>query len=359
MITLPIFILILSALILVHEFGHFFAARKVGVRVEKFSMGFGPQLWKRKKGDTEYSIAAIPLGGFVKLAGDNLEEFTGKPDEYYSKTLGERFQIIFLGPALNYVLGFLVFWLIFFAGYPTLTTKVGGLLDGMGAKESGLQTGDKITAIDGKQVFYWDDMQALIRSKKNQDSLKISVSRSGKELEFNVRIREKQVDDQMGAKRKVGLIGITPYDEIVKVRHGFFISSWLGLRQTWELTRITYLGLWRMITGKLSVRESVTGPLGIFYITGKAASFGIIAVLHLVAILSVSLGLFNLLPLPILDGGHIFLLGVEKLRGRGLSAKTETIITRVGIYMFVCLAVFVTYNDIVRLFGDKIQRFFK
>jgi regulator of sigma E protease len=359
MLTLLLFILILSILIVVHELGHFFAAKRVGVRVEKFSMGFGPQLWKRKKGDTEYSIAAIPLGGFVKLAGDNLEEYTGKPDEYYSKTPGERFQIIFLGPLLNYILGFLFFWLIFFTGYPTLTTKVGGLLDGMGAKEAGLQVGDKIMAIDGKPVYYWDDMQALIRSKKTKDTLRLSIARNDLNLDVDVRIREKQVDDQMGAKRKIGLIGITPYDEIVKVRHGFFASCWLGLRQTWELTRITYLGLWRMITGKLSVRDSVTGPLGIFYITSKAASIGIIAILHLIAILSISLGLFNLLPLPIMDGGHIFLLGLEKLRGKALSAKTENIITKVGIYMVVTLAVFVTYNDIVRLFGDKIQKFFK
>ncbi|MCX5711152.1 MAG: RIP metalloprotease RseP [Candidatus Omnitrophica bacterium] len=347
MLTLLIFILILSVLIIVHEFGHLFAAKRVGVRVEKFSLGFGPQLWKTKKGETEYTISAIPLGGFVKLAGDNLEEYSGKAYEYYSKTPGERFQIIFAGPLLNYILGFLFFWVIFFAGYPTLTAKVGGLLEGMGAKEAGLQVGDKITAVDGKAVLYWDDMQALIRSKKTEDSVNLSVLRKDKNFEVNVRIREKQVDDQLGAKRSVGLIGITPYDEIIKVRHGFLASGWLGLRQG------------RMITGKLSLRDSVTGPLGIFYITSKAASVGLIAVMHLMAILSISLGIFNLLPLPVMDGGHIFLLGVEKLRRKGLSLKTENIITRIGVSLIITLAVFVTYNDIVRLFGDKIHKFFK
>ncbi|MCX5709535.1 MAG: RIP metalloprotease RseP [Candidatus Omnitrophica bacterium] len=359
MLTLLIFILILSVLIIVHEFGHLLAAKRVGVRVEKFSLSFGPQLWKTTKDGTEYSVAAIPLGGFVKLAGDNLEEYSGKPYEYYSKTPGERFQIIFAGPLLNYVLGFLFFWVIFFAGYPTLTAKVGGLLEGMGAKEAGLQVGDKITAIDGKTVLYWDDMQSIIRSKKTEDSVKLSVLRKDKNFDVSVRIREKQVDDQMGAKRSVGLIGITPYDEIIKVRHGFLISGWLGLRQTWELTRLTYIGLGRMITGKLSLRDSVTGPLGIFYITSKAASVGLIAVMHLMAILSISLGIFNLLPLPVMDGGHIFLLGVEKLRRKGLSVKTENIITRIGVSLIITLAVLVTYNDIVRLFGDKIHKLIK
>src|SRR4030042_1455801 len=150
MITFLIFIFILSILIIVNEFGHFIAAKSAGVRVEKFSLGFGPQLLKKKRDNTEYSLSAIPLGGYVKLAGDNLEEYKGKSFEYLAKTPGERFRIIFFGPLLNYILGFLCLWLIFFVGYPTLTTKVGGLIDGFGAKVAGLEVGDKIIAVDGK-----------------------------------------------------------------------------------------------------------------------------------------------------------------------------------------------------------------
>jgi regulator of sigma E protease len=146
MIAFLVFIAILSVLIVVHELGHFIAARRVGVRVEKFSLGFGPQLFKKKNKDTEYLISAIPLGGFVKMAGDSLEEYKGKSDEYFYKSPGERFQIIFAGPFLNYVLGFLFFWFIFFTGYPMLTTKVGGLLDDFGAKKAGLQVGDRIVS---------------------------------------------------------------------------------------------------------------------------------------------------------------------------------------------------------------------
>lgn len=354
--ALLIFLFILGLLIVVHEFGHFIIAKRLGVRVETFSLGFGRKIITKKKNDTEYSICAIPLGGYVKLAGDNLEEYKGRPDEYLSRSPKERAKIIFFGPLLNYILGFLVFWLIFFLGYPTLTTKVGGMLDGFGAKEAGIQVGDKIIAVDGKKVDYWEDLQKVIYNKKDTAVVRLLVLRENKELAVDVKIREKQVDDQLGQKRSVGLLGITPYDEIVEVRHGWKDAFLLSINKTWGLTMMTYTALWRMITGKLSMRESVTGPLGIFYITYKAAKLGIIAVLHLIAVLSVSLAIFNLLPLPVLDGGHILLLGIEKIRGKYLSLKAEQIITQIGLTVIIALAIIVTYNDIMRFFGDKIWK---
>ncbi|MDD5432772.1 MAG: RIP metalloprotease RseP [Candidatus Omnitrophica bacterium] len=359
MITLLIFLAVLSLLIVVHEFGHFLAARLTGVRVEKFSLGFGTNLLKKKKGHTEYSISAIPLGGYVKLAGDNLEEYKGKPYEYLSKPISKRFYIIFCGPLLNYVLGFLFFWLIFFVGYPSFTTKVGGLLDGYGAKKAGLQIGDKITAIDGQKVAFWEELQKVIQEKNESNNVNLTILRDSKEFNVSVAIRETKLDDQLGSKRKVGLLGITPFDEIVKVRHGFFESFVLSLEKTWFLTEMTYKGLWRMVTGKLSVRDSVTGPLGIFDITSKAAKVGLIAILQLVAVLSISLGIFNLLPLPVLDGGHIFLLGIEKIRGKYLGVKAERVLSQTGFVLIISLALFVTYNDIMRMFGEKIVKFFK
>jgi regulator of sigma E protease len=334
-------------------------AKKSGVRVEEFSLGFGPKLFKKKSGDTEYSVAAVPLGGFVKMAGDNIEEYTGKSDEYLSKKPGQRFNIIFFGPLLNYILGFVCFWLIFFAGYPTLTTKVGGLIDGYGAEKAGIQVGDVITAIDGKKIQYFEDLQKEIHSKKEAATVELSVKRGAQELQIPVNIREKKLDDALGQKKNVGMIGITPYDEVIIVKHGIFESLILGAVKTVDLTAMTYKGLWLMVTGQLDMRESVTGPLGIFYITSKAARLGAIAVLHLMAVLSVSLAIFNLLPLPVLDGGHLFLLALEKIRGKGLSIKIERVITQVGVSLIITLALFVTYNDIVRIFGEKISKFFK
>ncbi|MFA5062733.1 MAG: RIP metalloprotease RseP [Candidatus Omnitrophota bacterium] len=359
MFALFIFFFILSVLIVVHEFGHFIIAKKIGVRVEKFSLGFGKVLFKKKKGDTEYSVSAIPLGGFVKLAGDNPEEYRGKPDEYFSKPPGKRFWIIFFGPLLNYILAILLFWAIFFIGYPTLTTKIGGLIDGYGAKASGLEVGDKIIAIDGQNTGTWEELQKIIYSKKTLKSVNVTFVRQGKEQSVNVELKEEVLEDRVGQKRKTGLLGVKPFDEVIEVRYGFFKSFGLGVAKAWDLTLLTYKALGRLATGGLSMRESMTGPLGIFFITSKAAQLGAIAVLHLMAVLSLSLAIFNLLPLPILDGGHIVLLAIEKIRRKALSIKAEEVINKVGFSFIIFLVVFVTYNDIVRNFGDKLTKIFK
>ncbi|MHB8154582.1 MAG: RIP metalloprotease RseP [Candidatus Omnitrophota bacterium] len=356
MIATLVFILILSLLIIVHEFGHFIAARRAGVRVEEFSLGFGPQLFKKIIGDTKYSLSLIPLGGYVKMSGDNLAECKGKTDEYFSKSPGKRFQIIFCGPLLNYILGFLFFWIILFVGYPTLTTKVGGLIDGYGAKDAGLQVADKIIAINGQNVVSWEDLQNQIQKNKTSDSIELLLIRNAQKLKFNVAIKSKVLDNQLGEKKTLGIIGITPFDEVLEVRHGLIESAYLGLMKTFDLTVMTYTGIWRLASGKMSMRDSMAGPLGIFFITSKAAKLGLIAVMHLVAVLSVSLAVFNLLPLPILDGGHIFLLGLEKLRKKTLGIKAEQIVNNIGVSLMIMLALFVTYNDILRLYGEKISK---
>ncbi len=358
MINLFIFLIILSILILVHEFGHFIVAKRMGVRVEQFSLGFGPTLLKKKKNGTEYSLSLFPLGGFVKLAGDNYQEFTGKPDEYLSQKPGRRFWIIFFGPLLNYVLGFLFFWLICFIGYPSLTTKVGGLLEGFGAEESGIMEGDRIVAIDGKKVEYWEELQREVYSRKSEDHVNVSLKRGDEELTLAVRIRQRSMEDQIGQKRKLGLLGITPFDEVVTLKHGLLGSFPAAFNKTKDLTIMTYKALGFLAMGRISMRESMTGPLGIFFITSRAASLGFIPLLHLMAVLSLSLAIFNLLPLPILDGGHIMFLGLEKMRGRALSPKMDKAVNKIGVTLILSLAIFVTYNDIVRNFGDKVSKFF-
>ena len=355
MISILVFLVIFGILILVHEFGHFIVAKRQGVKVECFSLGFGPCLLKRRIGDTDYRVNIIPLGGYVKLAGDNLEEFKGGKNEYFSKTPLQRAKIIFFGPLLNYLLGFVCFWVIFVIGYPSLTSKVGGLLDGYGAQIAGVKVGDRILMVDGKQINSWDDLQELIYTRQPSEAVRLKLLREGKEIDLNVSLRQQQLDDQLGDKRKVGLLGVTPdTSEIQTLRYGVFKSMYMGLKKTWALTTITYKALWRMITGSLSVRETVTGPIGIFYITARAAQEGVFPVLNLVGILSISLAIFNLLPLPILDGGHIFLLLIEKFRGKQLSLKTERVISQAGFLLIITLAVVVTYNDILRFFGDRI-----
>lgn len=358
MISLLVFMLILGVLIIIHELGHFWAARNAGVRVEKFSIGFGTPLWTRKKSGTEYSLSLIPLGGYVKMAGDTRQEYKKRRYEYLSKPISQRAKIIFCGPLLNYILGLFCFWLIFFAGYPALTTRVGGVIDGFGAKEAGIKAGDRITAVDGTKVFLWEELQKVIQAKGRDARVAVTVFRADREYNFKVRIKQQEAGDIWGKKQSIGLLGVKPSGESVKKRYGLFSAGVIALSKTWELTRLTYSALWRMVSGQLSVRDSLTGPLGIFYITSQAASIGLIAVLQLVAVLSISLCIFNLLPIPVLDGGHLALLAVEKLRGKPLSLKAERIITNIGLTLIILLALFATYNDLVRLFGSRLAGLF-
>jgi len=345
------FLFVLSVLVIIHEFGHFIAAKRLGVKVEKFSFGFGPKLLGIKKGDTEYIISLILLGGYVKMAGDEPETAKGEAFEFLSKSVWQRFQIVFFGPFLNYLLGFLLFWFVFFVGSPTATNKVGAILDDYPAKSSGLQKDDRIISVDGKETRYWEDLTDIIHNKK-EGSLRLSLVRktgSGdKTLEVTVIPKRAEVTDIFGKKRSISLIGIAPSNDTVDVRYGFFASFIKAGKQIYKLTEITYKSLLFLATGKMSARESVTGPIGIFIITGRAAALGIIYLLQMMAVLSASLAIFNLLPLPVLDGGHILFLVIEKIRRRPLSVRFQEIATQVGLTLLIGLMLFVFYSDILK-----------
>ena len=346
--SLLIFIIVLSVLILAHESGHFIVAKRMGVRVEQFSLGFGPRVFSWRRADTEYAICAIPLGGYVKLAGDNPEEFKGQPYEYLSKSVGQRTKIVLYGPLLNYILAFFCFWLIFFLGFPNLACRVGGLVDDFGAQEAGVQVNDLILAVDGKEVTVWQDLQKIIRERVEGEVVRLSVLRDNQELEIPVRIKQEKMDTIWGEKTSIGLIGIQPADEFINIRYGLIKSFFVGGARLLHLTWLTFKSLVWMALGKISFRQSVTGPLGIFYITKEAADLGIIPLIHVTAIISMSLAIFNLIPLPVLDGGHLLLLLIEKIRRRRLSIRTEKVITQIGFSIIILLVISVFYNDLLR-----------
>ncbi len=358
MFALIVFILVLSILIIIHEFGHFIMAKRMGVRVEHFSLGFGPVLLTKKIKHTRYSICAIPLGGYVKLAGDNLEEFKNRPFEYLYKKPGERARIVIFGPVLNYIMAFLCFWLIFSLGYPTLTSQVGELLDDYPAQEAGIKPEDKIVAIDDNPVQYWEELQKIVFNKKQGQTVSLTILRNEQLHHIDVKIKMSEIEDIFGQKKNIGLIGISPSGEIVKVKYGLIKASMLGAEKLWDFTSLTLKAVFRIVTGKLSLKDSVTGPLGIFYVTSKAAQLGFIAVLHLVAVLNVSLAIFNLLPIPILDGGHLLLLGIEKIKGSYLSPTVDRLVSQLGLSFILLLAIIIFYNDLIR-FGiwEKITQF--
>lgn len=360
MLSLVSFLIVLSVLVSVHELGHFIFAKRLGVRVEKFSFGFGPKIFSKKWGDTEYVISSIPLGGYIKMAGDEPgEELTGKDWEYLSRSTLERFEIIFAGPLLNYILALMIFSVIFMFGSPTLTTEVGGILKGYPAEKMGISVGDKVVSIDGKKVQLWEEMTEIIH-RKVDGAMRLAIERGDKTFEMDIAPIVRETKDIFGEKVRIALIGIAPSQRIEKVRYGPLRSFYMGSKKLFQLTLITYKALFSIVTGRLSVKESMTGPIGIFIITGKAMQLGIIYIFHLMGVLSASLAIFNLLPFPVLDGGHIIFLALEKLRGKPLSTRTQEMITNIGISFLVLLTLFIFYSDIVK-FGlfEKIIGLFK
>ena len=359
--NLLIFFIILSILIVVHEFGHFIAAKKSKIRVEVFSLGFGKKLFSRKLKDTEYMISALPFGGYIKMAGDNTQEAKGAVDEFLSASLLKRFCVIFFGPLFNYLLGIVFFWIVFVIGFVQLPTTVDTVCDNSGAKAAGIIAGDRITSVEGSSVQYWDDLVRQVYRNRSRDIVWVGVDRAGQPLSFAVHLKYTQMTET-GPKARVGL-GVTACsNKAIVVKTNVAQALVLSAKHTYDLTVLTYQALWSMVTGSLSVKDSVTGPLGMFVITDKVIKLGIAAVLNFVAILSISLGIFNLLPLPALDGGHLVLLLVEKIRGKPLSKKADEVLNQIGFGFLILAAVLVFFNDLVkfgfvRKFLDLCQKF--
>lgn len=360
-LSLIYFLAVLSVLVMVHEAGHFFAAKRLGIRIEKFSFGFGPRIFSIKRGDTEYLLSAIPLGGYVKMGGDEPgEKLSNEQWEFLSRGVFDRFKVIFAGPLLNYLLAFLIFSVIFMFGSPTMTTEVGGLLKDYPAQKSGVLVGDKVLAIDGKTVNYWEDMTEAIH-KHAESPVTLTISRKGRLINIDVDPIVRKSKDIFGAPVQAALVGISPSQKIEKIKYPPAKAFMMGGRKLMDLTWITYKALWSMATGRLSLKESLTGPIGIYMITGQAAKLGLVYIFHLMAVLSASLAIFNLLPLPVLDGGHIIFLALEKIRGRPLSMKAQENIANVGVALLILLTVFIFYNDLAKfgIFGKVLGAFKK
>ncbi|MBL7196478.1 MAG: RIP metalloprotease RseP [Candidatus Omnitrophica bacterium] len=351
-----IFLIIISILIFVHEFGHFFMAKRLGIKVEKFSLGFGPQLFGFKFQDVDFKLCLIPFGGYVKLAGDSRQDYKGQSYEYLSKQPGQRAKVVFFGPLFNYILAFLFLWVVYCIGYPQISTTVGQVIDDMPAKEAGILENDKIIEINGREVKYWSHVLENIKNKVIKDEVKVKILRDGQEINLSIIPVKKVEKDLFGKEREVSLIGIAPSYEIVEERYNIFVAFGVSLFNILKLTYFTLKAIVSLIFGHLSLREAVTGPVGIFNITSEAAKYGFNALLHVTSMLSLALAIFNVLPIPVLDGGHLLFLGIEKLRKRPMSEKVEQKITDVGFSFILILAVFILFNDLIRYgFWDKIN----
>jgi regulator of sigma E protease len=342
-------IIVFSVLILVHETGHLVAAKKAGIRVEVFSLGMGKRLAGIRVGDTDYRLSLIPFGGYCKMAGEDPDEAEGAEDEFQSKPVGHRFWVIAAGSLTNYLFAFILFWGIFMVGVPTLSTRVGRIMKDYPAASADLEVGDRITAVNGEQVKYWDDLVGMIRKRSAPgEPLQLTVRRAGEELAVPVTPDISTVTNVFGQKITRPVIGIAPMSEVLNVRYGPLRAALSGGRRLLELTGMTYKGIWLILTGGMPVKTSMSGPIGIANIMGEAARLGIIPLLIVTAHVNMALAIFNLLPFPVLDGGHILFLGIEKLRGRPVPVKVQETLTQVALVLLVAFALFVSWNDLKR-----------
>ncbi len=357
MISWLAFLVTLSLIILVHEWGHFVMARAIGVKVERFSFGFGPRVagWTRR--GTEYWLSLLPFGGYVKLAGES-EEGGGpaKPWEYRGRSIPERFAIVAAGPLINYLLGFLLFFVVFQIGAPVFTTRIGRVMEDYPAARAGLLAGDRVLAVNGAPVKTWEEMTRAIQ--RQTESVSLTLSREGTTF---VKEIQPKVTERAGlfGRTRVAMVGIVPSDEVQVQRYPAGEAFAKAGYQIGFLTRVTLQSLWGIATGGVSIKESVTGPIGIFHITATVAEQGVAPLLQLIAILSTSIGLFNLLPIPVLDGGHLAFLVAERFRGRPVGMRAQEAMTRVGLGLLLLLLAVVTYNDLLRFdVGGKIWGLF-
>ncbi|MDH5457252.1 MAG: RIP metalloprotease RseP [Nitrospinota bacterium] len=435
------FLIGLASLIFIHELGHFLIARKCGVIVEKFSIGFGPKIIGFKSGGTEYLIAAIPLGGYVKMKGeDPTEELPDTQGSFSAASVYQRLAIAFGGPLFNVLFAIAIYFCIYSVGIPTSSTDVGKIHDDSPALAAGLQTGDRIIEIDGKKVQYWHELQDIIHNAPGKQ-MEFVIERDSKTIiTLPITPNAKEVADLFGDKKSVGLIGIerlgrrvaaikadSPADKaglqvgddilaiddtqvigfsdiktaaldkpgqelnfhilrngqkqtlkvtpelktsvdlkgnnvsygymglgvsgvMITERYSFFGAFLRGLEKTWEVTHLIGTSIKKLITGSISPKN-IGGPIQIFQAYGDHAEQGLLDFVLLTALLSINLGLLNLLPIPVLDGGHILFFLVEIVKGKPISESNRERAAQVGLFMLLTLMVFAFYNDIMRVFN--------
>ena len=337
----------LGLVIFLHESGHFIACRKLGVRVEKFAFGFGPELLGfTGASGTRFSINSIPFGGFVKPAGEEpTSDHAPKADEYFGQSWNRRLIIVYAGPAMNYVLAFGLFTGLFWAkGMPEASkdAEIGNMVIGYPADKAGLEIGDKVTAFDGRALTGWEDLASSIHRSPDHE-IALTVVRADKTLD--IKVTPKKDDDK-------GVIGIMPKTTYKPI--GVFAAMGEGAKLCWSQTKQTVT----TIASKVYKRErpDLAGPVGIFQMVSRAARAGWEEFLFLIGFISVAIGFFNLLPLPLLDGGHGAFYFWEGLAGKRLTPETMEKANTVGLAFLMSLLVFATYNDVLRIRADRSAR---
>ncbi len=358
------FLFVLTVIVFFHELGHFLVARWCGVRVETFSVGFGREIvgYDDAKG-TRWKLSWIPLGGYVKFFGDDNAASAPSPDalnkldcaqrdeSFHHKPLGSRAAVVAAGPIANFLLAIVIFAFMFAVfGRQVAMPRVDTIQPESAAEEAGFKVGDIVRSIDGAKIASFSDMQRVVSVSADRELL-ITVERDGQLVDLAATPKRKEITDRFGNKHRIGLLGISrklSQEDVEVVRYDPATALWMGVKETYFVVERTLGYLGRVIVGREDA-DQLGGPLRIAKVSGEVATIGFAALINLAAILSVSIGLINLFPIPMLDGGHLLFYAIEALRGRPLSNEMQEFGFRVGLALVVLLMLFATWNDFVQL----------
>jgi regulator of sigma E protease len=348
--TVIYFVILLGVLIFVHEFGHFIAAKLMGVRVVTFSLGFGPRIIGKKIGHTDYRLSAFPLGGYVRMTGDDPSQTPTEDERPYSFLTQKNWKkvlIVGAGPVSNLIFAIIVLWIVFMAGVPVIDPVLGDIKKGYPAEAAGLQSGDRILSINGTSVKEWESMAKII-SGSGGKPLEFRILRDKSEMTIRVTpVYEEGLSDILTPQKKY-MVGISPSGDYHVVKYALFPAIGQGFGETGRLIYLTFLVIGKMFTGEVAL-NNLGGPILIAKVAGEAARLGIMPYLNFMALISINLAILNLLPVPVLDGGHLLFFTIEGIIRRPISLKVKEIALQIGLGLLVLLMILAFYFDIERL----------
>jgi regulator of sigma E protease len=350
--SITAFVIVLGVLVFFHELGHFLMARLCGVGVDIFSLGFGPRVFGKKVGRTDYRVSAIPLGGFVKMVGEEPDAEIDPADIPFSftdKSVYQRILIVAAGPLFNLLLAVIIFFGIFqVSGTYILKPVVGTVKEGSPAYQAGLREGDRIAAINGREIDSWEEMSTFI-TKSEGRPLELTVVHEDSRTVATVTPEMTTTKNLFGEDTRRYVIGITAAGDFYSRDLNPIQALGESLSQTYEITKLTVLSIVKLIQGAVST-DTLGGPIMIAQMAGEQAREGTANLVFFIALLSINLAVLNILPIPVLDGGHLLFFFIEAVRGKPVNTRIREVAQQAGIFVLLLLMIFVFYNDISRLF---------
>jgi regulator of sigma E protease len=353
-ITIIATIIVLGVLIFAHELGHFLAAKWFRVGVLTFSLGFGPKLFGKKVGETMYQVSMIPLGGYVKMVGEEPGEKISPEliaKSFSAQPVRRRLGIVFAGPFFNFLFAVVAFAVAFTVGLPTLLPEVGEVKPDFPAYQAGLQKGDRILEINGAPVKRWEDLAKAIHESVDQP-LKLKVERGKEAFPLSVTPQVSTQKNLFGDDVRVGLIGISPSGNTFIEKADPFTAVYRAVLQSWRVTELTVISIYKIIEGKVSAK-TIGGPILIAQLAGQQAKAGVLSLVIFMAVISINLVILNILPIPVLDGWHLLMFLIEGAIGKPVNLKLRERAQQVGIFIIILLMLLVFYNDISRILGPE------